>query len=261
VTTPNEQIPQRARAKDAHFDRQADAAALARHDEAGWHAQWSPAGAVESAPAAAHARAAVPSMAGESPASEGPTTPAADLPRVQPVQRAADLSELRIETRFGGVFFLVNVALFLGLYGDFANPRRRGLALPLWDFVALAGEELAGPALRKDPLWALLARLAERNEGEEPGCALSLRRPAALRRWLRRRLPRLRARLSEALGAAAEAISPVLLELPARVWVTPTRIDVTFALAALPVEVRRAGLDRDPGWVPAAGRSVRFHFD
>jgi len=25
--------------------------------------------------------------------------------------------------------------------------------------------------------------------------------------------------------------------------------------------VRLSGLDRDPGWVPAAGRSVHFHFD
>ena len=26
-------------------------------------------------------------------------------------------------------------------------------------------------------------------------------------------------------------------------------------------EIRMAGLDRDPGWVPAAGRVISFHFE
>lgn len=168
----------------------------------------------------------------------------------------------RIDTRFGGVFFLVNLALFLGFYSDFTKPSSRGLALPLWDFVALVGEGLAGPALRADAVWKLLARLADRDESEEPGCALSPRRRLAVRRWLGRLIPRLRARLADALGVIAETdVSRVLLEMPARVWVTLTRVDVSFALAELPVAVRCSGLDRDPGWLPATGRSLYFHFD
>jgi hypothetical protein len=172
------------------------------------------------------------------------------------------LDEVRIETQFGGVFFLVNLALFLGLYGDFTQPGRRTLSLALWDFVALAGEGLAGPSLRDDAVWALLARLANRREGEEPGGALRPRRGRALHRWLRRLMPRLRMRLRQALGLE-EGADPaaVVLRLPARVWATPTRVDVSFALAELPVAVRLSGLDRDPGWLPAAGRSLRFHFD
>jgi len=34
-----------------------------------------------------------------------------------------------------------------------------------------------------------------------------------------------------------------------------------FALAGLPIELRIAGLDRDPSWVPAAGRFINFHFE
>jgi hypothetical protein len=45
------------------------------------------------------------------------------------------------------------------------------------------------------------------------------------------------------------------------VVVTETRLDVTFALERLPVEVRLSGLDRDPGWVPAAGRYVAFNYE
>jgi hypothetical protein len=37
-------------------------------------------------------------------------------------------------------------------------------------------------------------------------------------------------------------------------------VDVHLGLDDLPISLRVAGLDRDPGWIPAAGRSVRLHF-
>jgi hypothetical protein len=43
--------------------------------------------------------------------------------------------------------------------------------------------------------------------------------------------------------------------------VTPTRVDVLMKLNELPIAIRLAGLDRDPGWVPAAGRFVAFRFE
>jgi hypothetical protein len=45
------------------------------------------------------------------------------------------------------------------------------------------------------------------------------------------------------------------------VLVTDTRVDIVIQLAEHAIEVRLAGLDRDPGWIPAAGRDVRFHFE
>jgi hypothetical protein len=56
-------------------------------------------------------------------------------------------------------------------------------------------------------------------------------------------------------------VAEVLLRRRARVVVTPVHVDVVLSLAELPVEVRLAGLDRDPGWVPAAGRDVRYRFE
>jgi hypothetical protein len=47
----------------------------------------------------------------------------------------------------------------------------------------------------------------------------------------------------------------------ARLVVSTLTFDAYFALADLPIEIRLSGLDRDPGWVPAAGRTVRFHYD
>ena len=42
---------------------------------------------------------------------------------------------------------------------------------------------------------------------------------------------------------------------------SPTHVDVMFSLAELPIELRLSGLDRDPGWIPAADRVVAFHYD
>jgi acetyl/propionyl-CoA carboxylase alpha subunit len=52
-----------------------------------------------------------------------------------------------------------------------------------------------------------------------------------------------------------------VFRIPARVALTATRVDVFYSLNRHPIEIRLAGLDRDPGWVPAAGRFVAFHFE
>ena len=71
-----------------------------------------------------------------------------------------------------------------------------------------------------------------------------------------------RARLHAALRAETPAASAKLaLRIRARVRATDAHVDVHMGLAELPIEVRLAGLDRDPGWVPAAGRFVAFHFE
>jgi hypothetical protein len=262
----------------------------------------------------------------------------------------AVVSQARIKTEFGGLFYLVNLGLFLNLYGDFTTPLKRGLDLDLWDFLALLGRRLCGERVREDAVWALLAGLAGRREDETPGrdfapadewrlppewlapypehgiwewsdgggrlrvlhpegflvfdvplapeplgrrptrgserqladelnaydgrVGFTLRRAhaaggdedekevGALEEWLGRLAPYVGARLRRALGAgeAGEA-ARLLCEQVAEVSVTETRLDVTFELARLPVEVRLSGLDRDPGWVPAAGRHVAFHFE
>jgi hypothetical protein len=251
-------------------------------------------------------------------------------------------------TRLGGVFYLINVALALGLYGDFTQPARLGLALPVWDFLCLVGQRLLGRRqVRTDPLWAVLAALAGRAPGAPPGaggrppatwrlppawlepladdrrpwrwsvtngrlqvhhpagfCILdrpmrstevtaarvaALLRPygrpplvhrprlarrtpggartadaptAALARWLEWLVPYLRVRLRAALGAERGTdVGRLVCRSPARLVLTPVHLHVHLALDRLPLAIRLAGLDRDPGWVPAAGRSIAFHFD
>jgi hypothetical protein len=257
-----------------------------------------------------------------------------------------------IETQLGGVFYLINVGIFLGLYGDFTSPGEPGLELSIWDFVSLIGSRLTGEDFHSDPVWELLARLAQPEEERSPGSGFDpedewrlspewlkpfaretslpwrwsasgarlhlfhpagftvldvLRnasaaklsnpetqleqelkayesfglhvsqfeligvptretqfetRPSKLEEWLERMLPYLRARLRKALGlATTDDPGPLLCGQPASVCVTPTHVDLFFQLARLPIEIRMAGLDRNPGWVPAAGRFITFHFE
>ncbi len=258
-------------------------------------------------------------------------------PDAMPVVRART-----IVTAHGGLFYLLNAALTLGLYGDFTAPRAQGLSLSPWDLLAWLGQHWFGRAFRRDPLWRLLADLAGRAPKRAPSwrvdppsqwapeddwlhpwapmatlehgvdrCArrLQLRHPAGFAvfdvprdtrlrpsaqaralclsreavmrarlrpspsmsspalpvdpglRWLHRFAEYMAARLMRALGTASpcEAVA-LLCRHAAEVRCDASRVEIALSLAHLPLPVRIAGLDRDPGWIPAAGRDVRFHF-
>ena len=101
-----------------------------------------------------------------------------------------------------------------------------------------------------------------------------------LRRWLAAALPAVRRRLLLALtggpatpafaaalaqppgtrGAAGDPIARALAA-PGRIHLTASHLDLVVPLDAADLAVRRAGLDRDPGWLPAFGRVVSFHYE
>ena len=162
-----------------------------------------------------------------------------------------------VQTSYGGVLYLVNVALALGLYGDFTTPAHANIALPLWDFLAIGGEYLVGDQFESDPLAALLARLADRPASERPGARFE---PDA--EWTQRLMPYIEARLRRALGAdGSDDVGRLVCAHDARIHVSTLRVDVYLGLADLPIAVRLAGLDRNPGWVPSAGRTITFHYE
>jgi hypothetical protein len=74
-------------------------------------------------------------------------------------------------------------------------------------------------------------------------------------------IPYIRVRLAQALAVPANDAGSLLIAHPALVEAGPESIRVTFALDRHPIAIRLAGLDRDPGWIPAAGRSITFAFD
>ena len=102
------------------------------------------------------------------------------------------------------------------------------------------------------------------DAGRPPaGARRSANRPwgsPAYRRWLARLAEYTRVRLAEALGRPPAVAPAIVLRLDGRLLITATTVDVELRLADLPIEIRLAGLDRDPGWIPAARRVVRFQF-
>jgi hypothetical protein len=87
------------------------------------------------------------------------------------------------------------------------------------------------------------------------GCAPRLGRLAAAL------APAVRRRLLLALGErGAQKSIAHHLAIPGRLYVTSSHVDLVMGLDRISVAVRHAGLDRDPGWLPAYGRVVSFHF-
>ncbi len=110
-------------------------------------------------------------------------------------------------------------------------------------------------------------RLVERSFDEAPVEAadgpLMAAMPLAMRRWTARVLPYVRLWLTEAIGLAPgdrAGIVREVLEVPARVYLSSSHVDMVTSMERISLPVRMAGLDRDPGWQPALGRVVLFHF-
>jgi len=165
-----------------------------------------------------------------------------------------------IETNFGGLFYLVNAALALGLYADFSEPQRRGLDVNFWEFLARVGYHYLGDALREDALWSLLAKLT----GRAKDAAEFLEPPAIEPDWLGDVIYRLNVYVTRVLGfqdASEAEWTGLALPHHARITTSATELHLAYSLDALPIQIRLSGLDRNPGWVPAAGYVIEFHFD
>jgi hypothetical protein len=182
------------------------------------------------------------------------------VPRETAATSAIEQPSMEIDTEFGGVCYCINLGLFLNLYGDFTTPLRPGLDLPIWDFMALVAQDLIGDEVTRDPIWSLLTQLADRAEDEPPGLHFAPPGQVSLSVWLADLMSIIHPRLQLALGVNDDDLSRYFKQ-HARIVVNELNFDAYFALAELPIEIRLSGLDRDPGWVPVAGRTVRFHYD
>jgi hypothetical protein len=167
---------------------------------------------------------------------------------IAPVIDPEPLDAITIETNLGGLFYLINLAIFLEIYSNFTSPvEQLHDDLSIWDFVAIVGKELDQES-NDDPIWDFLRKFADRDD--------ELTTPP----WLADLLPHIRARLHLALGINSD-LAEILLHHYAKITITPAHLDVFFSLTDHPIELRLSGLDRNPGWVPAAGRFIAFHYD
>lgn len=168
-------------------------------------------------------------------------------------------------TGFGGLFFLLNVFIWMRLYPDFTRPLDKGLAAsPFW-LLAKLGRRLFGKPFARDPLYRWLiengtgARLP-RTWRPDPEWLAGIEKhvPHSPRSgsWLAQFAAFVKFRLAHAAHGSALA----QLRLAADVLVEDDMLTLRFRLADLPLSLRIAGLDRDPGWLHAEGRSVAFEF-
>lgn len=82
--------------------------------------------------------------------------------------------------------------------------------------------------------------------------------------WLERVLGFVRYLLARVLGESAPGtnnLAEIMLCKHGQLSAGRTHIDLHMSLEQISIAIRRAGLDRDPGWIPDLGRIVLFHFD
>jgi hypothetical protein len=204
-----------------------------------------------------------------------------------------------LPTHVGGVLYLINLMLALDLPESGEDGWRLASGVGPWGLLAALGRELLGEgfaAVESDPLWLALGQLDSRPPGEQPGFRLPRSRPRRwptfqipsgwrrgsaappgdptahgrvegryrplLARWLSLALPFIDWRLRAALHLPDDAsLAEDLLLLPGQLYLTASQIDLVASLNRISLPVRLAGLDRNPGWLPAWGRAVYFPFE
>lgn len=164
-------------------------------------------------------------------------------------------------TAWGGVFYLIHLLEDQGLPRAAEDEWHLETLAGPWGTLDLVARGLLAhrfPKIAGDPLWPVLEQLAGWPEGRDVP-------PPRLGDWLEHALPALRDRLLLALDEDAEeeeGPDPIerLLAVPARVHLTSSHLDVVTGLDQMWLPARRAGLDRNPGWLPDYGRVVLIHF-
>jgi hypothetical protein len=176
----------------------------------------------------------------------GACDPPFRVPKTWPARLRDPLDQLRWATA-GGRVWLWSAAGYL-----VAHRRWRGAA------AAAVRREAALLAHDAPVVPRLLACAPEAMPWTPPpsapdGC------PPRLRRWAAAVAPALQHRLALALGARTDVAARLMV--PARLYLTSSHVDVVMKARDADLRVRAAGLDRDPGWLPAYGRVVYFHFE
>lgn len=198
-----------------------------------------------------------------------------------------------VVTELGGVLFLVNVLESLRFFERLDDHFQVESTIGAWGWLEIVARCLIGrgdAGAAADPIWSALGTL----DGRAPGAAIvpqvrvarqvalptawpqparvpGMRvRPLAfdpgpdLQRLLAVVVPYLRWRLLHALEMPSRRDAPLASRLcyrRGRLEWTATHVDLHMEMSAIDIAVRLAGLDANPGWVPALGRVVTFHFD
>jgi hypothetical protein len=208
----------------------------------------------QSAAPRSHAAPGPEATSAVQPGAPGPTPPVPRLPEAAAPPHTAQ--EIETRTAFGGLMLLAPLL-----------PESGALALledqALWSGASLAFtlHRLAlqlHPMATHDPAALAFCGQAPGSEPPQPRQSLT----AAQRQALALAVDALQQHLAERLpdGPAATRLQRLLLR-PARIAADPGWIDVHFSLRDVSVELRRAALDLDPGFLPWLGLVLRYRYE
>ena len=159
----------------------------------------------------------------------------------EPTRRRWDGWGTAVESRFATLFYAVNLMTWLDLPRiDSPEPESGWATL---EALARSLLPVDPPTEPQDPIWGILAEL----DGRDPPTPAPVRLGALTHR-LHGLLERHR-------------LAPEVFAQPGTLVVGRTHIDVVLGLDQIDLAARSCGLDQDPGWVPALGRIIAFHFD
>lgn len=178
---------------------------------------------------------------------ETDTAPVGDAGRTQGV------------TLVGGLPFLLHTVGSLGLPGALVNEPALAARSLRWTLHQLA--LMIAPIAPDDPAALAFAGLPP---GAAPPCAGEPPSTDDEQALLRSTCGPIVAALRQRLGSSGdESDADLLYRIVARraeVVADPAWIEIRFAADSVSIDVRRAGLDLDPGWLPWLGVVVRFAY-
>jgi hypothetical protein len=157
---------------------------------------------------------------------------------------------------WGGLLFLLATAAAAGIPDPLLDDARLGSRSVRWVLHELAQRLV--PISSDDP--AALAFAGLTPDAEPPGGApKSVDEEAALAQAAALWAAATAERMGQAGGDGAELVAQVSRRY-AEIVAEPGWIEVQLQLDDVDLEIRRAGLDLDPGWVPWLGVVVRFSY-
>jgi len=169
-----------------------------------------------------------------------------DIEIINHEQNDMPRAELELHTTQGGLFYLVNFLNRLEVAELIENNGGMNALLDGWAWLYRLGSELL-----LQPHGPLALFLAQRM-GYENVSQLDLLPPLPARQPL--------LDLAAQLYGQSEIWNADLLDKPAWIRYSASHLDVYYPLSVASLEVRLAGLDINPGWVPWLGRVVTFFY-
>lgn len=163
----------------------------------------------------------------------------------------------RAQTRFGGLLFLLGIMEDLGLPDEICAQFGLSNRLPRWIFHQLALALV--PAEVDDPAVLAFAGLLP----DAPPPSIDEYPPDAEEK---RMIAVFAARIREAVGGRLnrkdqQAVIHFLCQRRAEIVADPGWLEVRFPLAEVSIDIRRAGLDLNPDYVPWLGIVVKFIYE